>query len=392
MSTHFFFTGMSRSGTTVLDKLMSMHPDLICFSQPFPYLYRYYKQLFFNKINYPNTRYVLNNLFLERRYAKEQLESFLLNHEITKEDLRTLFEDMKGFSGQYTHIDNVELLVGEFNKGNFFDTFTYIVSKLNVQKKAIKGVKETNCEEFIYPMLNNGVKCILIYRDPRDVISSLNIGKGIEYGGKHRPILFHLRNWRKSIDIGLSYKENKDLLLISYEKFLQSPISYLNTIAKFLGLTSGFNKSILSKEIVDQKGELWTGNSSEVESTKSKKELLDVNNFKKYQKCLNAETIKYIEKVCYPEMKYLGYNFENDINTLTDFELKLYKEQFDISIDDIPADFSTNNENCSDEAKRLEIYFDATKRKKCIDENYACDYFISEIALKNLVNENDISS
>ncbi len=70
---YFLITGMSRSGTTLLEKLLDSHQELKVLSQPLPLFYRYLKQQFFLKIDYPETHYVLNDLFIEERYSIEDL-------------------------------------------------------------------------------------------------------------------------------------------------------------------------------------------------------------------------------------------------------------------------------------------------------------------------------
>ncbi len=382
MNSYFFLTGMSRSGTTVLDKLLSMHPSCVCFSQPLPYLYRYYKTMFFKDIKYKETRYILNNLFKEREYTANDLDNFLKSHKINISSFKNLLEESKDFSGTYTEIKDIDSVVTKYKASNFFETYKFYLTWLNKQNKNIIGGKETNCEEFIEPFLNNGIKCILIYRDPRDIISSLNTGRGKEYGGITRPLLFHIRNWRKSIDIGLSLRDNKNLLLVSYEDFVSNTVKIMNEITVFLELETFYNKENLSQDILDQNGKVWKSNSSNVYSDVNNK-TINKNNFNKYKLHLNDNTIKFIEKTCYHEMKYLGYEFENKLNELKEYNLKNYEEQFDIEIDDIRIDYSTCDENIEDENYRFNAPF-----SKNISNSNLKDLFISERAYQKLVNEN----
>ena len=62
-------------------------------------------------------------------------------------------------------------------------------------KTPMIGSKEIFCEEYIPYFLSNGVKVILLIRDPRDIITSLNFGKGADFTGEIRPTLFNIRNW-----------------------------------------------------------------------------------------------------------------------------------------------------------------------------------------------------
>jgi hypothetical protein len=72
------------------------------------------------------------------------------------------------------------------------------------------------------------------------------------------------------------------------------------------GITKFLNTAPLAqerfREIVDQNNELWQGNSSfERYSSVSSKSM---GTFKKH---LSPDCIRYIESVCYPELKMLGY-------------------------------------------------------------------------------------
>src|SRR5690349_11578648 len=197
MNSNLFITGLSRSGTTLLEKLLNNHPDIAIASQPFPYLYRHLKKKFFDSIQYPQTYYVLNNLFKEDRYTARDLNNFLDHYSVSQNELREIFIQMKNFTGQWTIMNDAG--VSNYDDQNLQGAFSHLLKHATASDKKVRGAKEINCEEFVSYFINNGIKCIVILRDPRDVITSLNIGRGEQFGGQHRPTLFHIRNWRKSV-------------------------------------------------------------------------------------------------------------------------------------------------------------------------------------------------
>ena len=88
---YLFVTGMIRSGTTLLEKVVNSHENINVLSQPFPLLFRDIKLKFFKKINYPCNNLPLNNLFFEEYYTQTQLNDFLLKYQIEKNDLKKIF-------------------------------------------------------------------------------------------------------------------------------------------------------------------------------------------------------------------------------------------------------------------------------------------------------------
>ena len=74
-----------------------------------------------------------------------------------------------------------------------------VVNELRLPGLAVIGSKEIAVEEYIPYFIEVGTKVVLVVRDPRAMIASLALGEGERYGGSPRPILFDVRNWRKSV-------------------------------------------------------------------------------------------------------------------------------------------------------------------------------------------------
>jgi hypothetical protein len=259
---YLFITGMSRSGTTLLDKILCNHKDLSVLSQPFPFVYLQAKKDFFKEIRHPEKTYFLNNLFLEDRYNLHELNRFLGGYKINKSKLNKIFNNMSGYSGQLTKIDDPDAIVGDVDSNAFIDVIKDLLKRLKHKENVIYcGAKEILCEEFLDFFMRNSIKTILLVRDPRDMVVSTYFGKFHRYMGKSRPLLFHLRNWRKSVAFAAHLSGKSNFKLIRYEDLVRFSEKTLKEITQFLEIDP-FSYHFFSVPLKDQNGELWKGNSS----------------------------------------------------------------------------------------------------------------------------------
>ena len=185
------------------------------------------------------------------------------------------------------------------------------------------GGKEILCEEYVPYLLSKGVRVIIIIRDPRDVIVSLNFRKKDNLTGKKRPILYSLRLWRKSVAFALECEDCSNFMWLKYEDLVENPIRILNKVAAFLSIDA-FAPDILEGGIRDQYGGLWSSNSSFVSRLG-----ISEDSIGRFKNVLPDYVISYIETCCLPEMKYLNY----DLNKIEDFDEKSlgdFKEPFPI--------------------------------------------------------------
>lgn len=344
MNNFFLITGMARSGTTLLDKLLDAHPSAKAVSQPIPMLYRNLKAEFFKANEIIEGRYVLNDLFEENRYGNKDLFEFLDNFKISISMLESTIESMKGWSGQSTAL-NKDYLINNYSPNSLFKFYLNLLESYSKDDSfAAIGTKEILLEEFIDYFMNKNIKVILVIRDPRDVITSLNFGKGTEYGGNHRPTLFHLRNWRKSIAIANTFENNKNCLVIKYEDLVNNKYDTLLRITKFLDLEQ-FRKGYFNEGIKSSNGVFWEGNSST-----EKHKGINSKNTGKFKTHLSPDMITYIEYMCEPEMKAMGYKLESEVSEPKDFD-----EPFVIGDCGLDPNMSSSDYEMKRERNRLNI-------------------------------------
>jgi len=358
-------TGMARSGTTLLEKMLNSHPQMSLLSQPMPLLYRHLKSEFYARIGYPDTYYVLNDLFHEFRYSQDDFFSFLENYEMSVEKLRTIFEEMEDWTGQWEDIKFEEIHFKEHNPQHFIRLYKNFLQRILDAEFKILGSKEVLVEEFVPYMVQNGVRVVLVIRDPRDVITSLNVGRGPDFAGAHRPTLFHLRNWRRSTAVANSVIGSYNFLVIRYEDLITQPYSTLSKVTDFLDIQN-FANDHFENGIKSEYGNVWKGNSS---TNKFRK--VDPNNKNKFKKYLSTDTIKYIEYICHPEMDLWGYDLHH--SELSSYDPISFKEPYDIQVDDLNSDMSTDHHEIELEVKRKKLL-----KQQTSSEDRIISFFYSE--------------
>ncbi len=330
--TKFLITGMARSGTTLVEKVLNGHPEIIALSQPIPKIYSFFKLEFLRRLGYEGVQYPLNNLLNETRYTRKEFIDFLDNQSFERERILRVLKAMENWSGQKTDLSKSIFLKGNITEFKLIKIYEDLISYFSFHPQVLAaGSKEIIIEEFAEYFLDHNCKIILVVRDPRDVFTSISVGKGSEFAGHHRPTLFHLRNWRKSVAIANTFIDNPNFICVRYEDFIQDTSKSLSKLTKFLGV-SDFEGAILEEGIKDNNGKEWSGNSST-----GKHRGINSSNTRKYLEYLNEDTIKYIEYICGPEMKFLGYR-----NAIREDFPALFGEPFQVVESNLDPNMSTN--------------------------------------------------
>jgi len=323
-----FLTGMSRSGTTILNQCFNKFPLTQSFSQPLPLLYREAKSVFFKGIGHPETFYVLNNYFDESRYSLTDLVEFLDRWKVSPDLVRNLLAKMMGWSGQQTELRQEELLFPKEWLG-LTDTIEGLLSQMARQSTNFLVTKEIHCEDFISTFLKRGWKVILIIRNPLDVITSIQYGRGIEYAGERRPTLFHVRNWRKSAHFAIHHLSNPSFRVVRYEDLVKDSRRELSQLAEFLCIRY---EEVLARCAFDRHESPRPGNSSFPSKSK------DTNFFSqipigRHKRLMSLEIREFVSSLCWPEMKFFGYT---DSPLPKHYDPTIFSETFS----DIKTEFS----------------------------------------------------
>jgi hypothetical protein len=304
MNATLFVTGMQRSGTTLVEKLLSSHPEISLLSQPFPKLFIEAKRAFLRRHPGPGDIYPLGDLFLESRYEPGDFARFLETFDLDDPTMLALFASMEGYSGQYTRIHRsaVEQLLSEISGQPFVPLLRLLYRRLAARPSAsLVGGKEVICEEFLPALVAGGLGALVIVRDPRDVLASLNHGRGPEHGGRLKPTLLNLRNWRKSVAHVLALAGTPGFAWLRYEDLVDDPGTQLDVLTRAYGLRP-FGGSPAASDLRDQEGRSWRGNSSHAVHV-----AVDNSSVGIFHDLLPSEVIDFAEAACWPELRWLGY-------------------------------------------------------------------------------------
>lgn len=196
--------GTGRSGTTLLQRVLSSHPDISMVRETFFYsiINQNHK---FNKKNYYNSKVII-----------KYLKRYWWMHEI--------IDDWDSFENFYNSHDKVSR-----NDDSIF------FSILNYKKNNAKVIGEKTPEHFrnVTRMLDtyNDICVIGITRSPYDILNSY---KNIKNGPSYPSLV--LKDFMEFCDISSKLKCNKRFKLINYEDLTSSPDKVLDSIQKFLNI------------------------------------------------------------------------------------------------------------------------------------------------------------
>lgn len=344
-----FVTGYLRSGTTLLEKVLHAHPSLCVGAQPFPVLYYAAKEAFLADIGVAPADYPLGHLFQNRAYGPEDFTAFLERWTCSDAELDRVFERLSEYSGWKTR--ELGVIRPRLRAGGFGGLFRQLVEALpeiyGKSDATHAGAKEVFCEEFIPFLLGHDVRVVLIVRDPRDVVASMNFG-GEAHVGPVTPTLYALRQWRKSVAFALAYRRDPGFHLLRYEHLVEAPGPSLEALTRFLGVDP-YPPEPFAEGLRDQWGRPWRGNSSFRSHP-----AIDPGSIGAHRRALPAACTRYIESLCHPELRALGYPLDPGAGCLDRATLAAFREPVVPTRPGIPADYSTIPEEIDREMARIQ--------------------------------------
>jgi len=303
-----FITGMLRAGTTFVQKVLNNHPAMKVGYQPNFHRFLELKKDFLKSVGV-ETQFPLEHRFRDSMYNQSHFEKYVLD---------------------FLRESGLEYLIPVVNPDSHITH---------------SGSKEVLCEEFIPSRLELGVDVIHIIRHPFDVIRSMSMGSSKTFVGMSRPLLFDLRNWRKSVAYRILCSDVQGYHPVRYEDLVGDTLGCFDCLFEKLGVLPATGQIIGSLQ--DDNGGLWEGNSSFSDSVERSEISLPI------------ETRGYISTVCRPEMKWLGYEGERDKDSsVTD--LSGYVEINPVERSNLPPDYSSSKLNLDAEARRIEAVSDST--------------------------------
>lgn len=317
-TTNFLVTGMFRSGTTFLARMLNANRNIICASDPFAPVFKEYRNSFGRSAegdfdtNSPLHDYYFdasqNNLF-------RAMQASDFNVSIGASVLDRLVEKVGQHSEAYSPLirNYLSLLKGEtysdlINSGLRIIEMAY--PKGRHQAQAL-GFKEVWVGEFTqhFLQLASGAKVIHLVRDPRAVAGS-NYVSGARY-----PLLFLARQWRKLATLAwLSSSKSENVKVIRFEDLIGSPQTTAVEICAFLGVD--FDESMVDmRDLKDGANKPWQQNSSYKDydqGVQNQPAESSPKSIERWRSVLPQEFVRLIEKLCFFEMALVGYEYDTD--------------------------------------------------------------------------------
>jgi hypothetical protein len=288
-----FITGAMRSGTTLVQKGLCIHPECDIRFQPFQDRLVDAKRRFLSHrtgdgVLSPFQReYPLNDMFLGNSYDIEELTQYLA---------RAGFDPSKRVVHAPSAGDSETTTGGPDLRESLHRHFG-----IPQESGGIIGFKEVFCEEYIPYLAASGIRTVLIVRDPRDVLTSATVGASAEYCGRPRPALFTVRQWRKSVAFALAYGDSPAVQVIRYEDLVHNPGQVFGRITSFLG-AGPFDCDIAKATLRDDGGRPWKSNSSLAPAIR-----ITTSSVGCHQRHLNPNLRHFVDAACCPEIRALNY-------------------------------------------------------------------------------------
>lgn len=209
--TPVFLVGCPRSGTTLLQSLLAAHPEIISFPE---------SQFF----QYCTPEYELRRkkLGLISKQLKPWLKTYFTEH-LDRPELLTHFPVLP-LQSLYAQkfIKILSFLAEEQNKQIFLEKTPQHIFYINTIKKYLPNVK-------IIHLLRSGTDVVaslyeVTHRYPQSWDGKWEIDQCIEH-------------WQQAVNISLSYQNQPNHLLVTYEHLTDDPEAVLKKICNFIDLT-----------------------------------------------------------------------------------------------------------------------------------------------------------
>ena len=294
-----FLLCSERSGSNFITKLMNNH----------------------SKICGPSTKHIINPV--ARNYFRYQPLHQSKQWEALVDDILNLFNiEFSVWKSKFTK----EELLDSIDYGDLSGLITHFFNKeANANQKDLCFIKEIKAYEF-YPFLRcyfKNAKFLYQVRDPRDMALSWKKSK-IHRGG----IIEAAKQWKTDqqqfIKIVEIEKLTNSIHFITYEDLVSRPEENLDSTLDLLDLN--FETDMLDTK----KDSLTAKNANSQKAWENLSKPVMKNNFNKFEKELSANEIRYVESICYFEMKYFGYEalFDWDsLKKISTSEIKSYHVQ-----------------------------------------------------------------
>ncbi len=320
MTANLLVSGMFRSGTTLLSRMVGAAPECLLVADPFVYFFKAYRNHHLERSGargwHPDEP--TSDLFLSPH--RDVLRSILeadFSEEIPREVLAKLRHDIKTWKkAQHPELcKRLRQVKGKTFADVYRSLLGLCVELYGSDATRVAGAKVSWSEEFLPAMARafDDMRFVLVVRDLRAIVASQNSkthGRGV---GK-RPLLFYVRHWRKSVaflrrlavhDEDLRHRMH----VVRYEDLVREPEETLRGVAEFSGVP--FCPAMLDAAAYRGESEtgVWTPNSS----YDLPAEGIYTASIERWREALNDDEIATLNALAGPELALMGYDLPEHV-------------------------------------------------------------------------------
>lgn len=306
-----FVTGMFRSGTTLIARMLASHPALAFASDPYAPLFKAIRNAVAARraVESFNEDAPLDDYYFDA-------DKLALLDAVRGVDLTSLavFDDLASLRGRIAgHGRAYSPLIAPLLDRLEGDSFAELIAsglRLVAEayghggEKAV-GIKEVWTGEFVWPLLAGfaDARAIVVVRDPRAVAASKNV-RNEKY-----PWLFLARQWRKLTALAWLAAHDPGLCgrvrLIRYEDLVERPEESIRDLCQSADIAYE-HRLTNPDQYRDGKGEPWFQNSSHFSQIQG----FNTGSMTRWRGVLDEDQTRFVEAICWPEMLLLGYPLE----------------------------------------------------------------------------------
>ncbi|WP_163538895.1 sulfotransferase [Gracilibacillus sp. YIM 98692] len=303
----YIITGMPRSGTTLISRILDAHPNSIAPPDPYFGFFREFRNALFEElgIDYNKEEPLHDYFYGNNTHKKHAIMNAKLEIPLNR-NLDNIKDTINSFAETSSPlvIPYVKKIEADDYKSLLLALYRALKNAYGDNSTTHIGFKTAWIEEFFHPLYQslNEMKFVQIIRDPRSLIASrLKSTQNLRHD---YPLDFLVKNWRKSVLYGMYnakyYSDN--VYVVKYEDLVTNTKEEVKKICRFLELE--YNEKMVDiSSFRDGKGNTWTNNSAYKDTNTISSDFIN-----KWMDVLTANEVQYIEDLCNFEMMYYGYN------------------------------------------------------------------------------------
>jgi len=307
--------GMFRSGTTLLSRSLSVHPEAVIVPDPYVYFFKgYYRHLARQEGVAVDREETTSDFFLDpRRPVLDRLMAADLGEPMPERVKAEIRDDIVRWKRDQ-HPGLVDRLAS-VDRPTFAAFYRSLVALLGAlygsPETRVLGTKVSWCEEFM-PALARAfpdTRFVFVVRDLRAIVASQNSYRG--KGAGTRPLLFYIRHWRKSVAL-IRLMESalpgmrERMTVVRYEDLVSDPEAVLRRLSAFLDLEFQPRMIDVGDFRDEGQGTPWRHNSSFAGGTGIFRDGVD-----RWRTVLCEAEVKAVDWLAGPELRRMGYAVSN---------------------------------------------------------------------------------